>query len=81
MRAQVIEYDSEDQATLHISTLDEFEQFLAIYVDMGLGIFSLTTAGIKVGMRASWKWEERSGGGGGERLTPKLLPKLAMFHR
>ena len=44
-----MEYDEEDNATLHTSTLDEFEQFSKLWVDLGLGVFSLTTAGVKVG--------------------------------
>ena len=33
---------------IHVSTLDEFEQFWKSYADFGLGFFTLVNAGVKI---------------------------------
>jgi type III secretory pathway component EscS len=44
----VTEYDDDGNAEQHASTLDEFAQFFAIYVDFGLFFFTMANAGVKI---------------------------------
>ena len=45
---KVEEYDEDGNMHLYISTLDEFEHFFKFYVDIGLGIFAMVNAGVKI---------------------------------
>jgi len=44
----VYEYDDDGHLIRHVSTLDEFAQFIAIYVDFGLFLFAMCNAGVEV---------------------------------
>jgi len=44
----VAELDEDGEVHLHSSTLDSFENFWKFYVDLGLGLFSLVNAGVKI---------------------------------
>ena len=45
---KVEEYDADGKSALHLSTLDEFRHFWELYVDFGLGLFTLTNAGVRL---------------------------------
>jgi len=44
----VTEYDEAGNAHLQASTLDSFEHFWKFWVDLGLGLFALVNAGVKI---------------------------------
>lgn len=44
----VEEIGADGEVHLHSSTLDEFEHFWKVFVDVGLGLFALVNAGVKI---------------------------------
>lgn len=45
---KVTEYDEDGTAHKYVSTLDSFEHFWKLWVDLGLGLFALVNAGVKI---------------------------------
>jgi len=45
---KVVEYDEDGTAHRYTTTLDSFEHFWKLWVDLGLGLFALVNAGVKV---------------------------------
>jgi Na+/H+ antiporter NhaA len=43
---KVKEYDEDGDPHMNVSTLDSFEHFFKVYADLGLGLFTLTNAGV-----------------------------------